>query len=244
MKRLNAAAAAGVLLCLVSVVRAEPADDVLSPVIVQGEREFEMNAGTQTKAGESRFGAATLGVGYGALSWWAPELELKYEREGASTRWDAIEWENRFQFTETGRYPVDLGFLIEIEKPRDHAEGWEFAWGPLLQAEAGRMQYNANLIWKRQVRGEEPSVTELGYRLQAKYRWREALEFGAQAFGDLGPWRHWSAASDQSHRIGPALFGRAHLAPGHALVWDAGYLFGTTHGSPDRVLRAQVEYEF
>lgn len=244
MKKTHAAVAAGALLCLVAVARADPTDDVLSPRVEEGERELELKLGTQTKKDAPRFSAATLGIGYGVLAWWAAELELKYEREGAATRFDAIELENRFQLTETGKYPFDLGFLLEIEWPRDRAEGWEFAWGPLLQAEAGRMQFNANLLWKRQVRSEERAATELGYRLQAKYRWREELEFGAQAFGDFGPWRHWSPSSQQSHRIGPALFGAAHLAPGHALKWNAGYLFGTTHGSPDRVLRAQIEYEF
>lgn len=244
MQKMHAAAAAGAFLCLVSLARADPADDVLSPQVDQGEREFELKVGTQTKKDEPRFSAATLGIGYGALSWWAVELELKYEREGAATHFDAVELENRFQLTETGKFPFDLGLLFEIEWPRDRAEGWEFAWGPLLQAEAGRMQYNANLLWKRRIRGEEPAATELGYRLQAKYRWREALEFGAQAFGDFGPWRHWSPASQQSHRIGPALFGRTRLAPGHALKWNAAYLFGTTRSSPDRALRAQFEYEF
>ncbi len=244
MNRLHAAAAAGAVLCLVSAARADPADEVLSPIVVQGERELELKLGTQSKNGEPRFSATALGIGYGARSWWAIELELKYEREGAATRFDAIELENRFQLTETGKYPFDLGVLLEIEWPRDRAEGWEFAWGPLLQFEAGRMQYDANLLLKRQVRGDSPSATELGYRLHAKYRWREALEFGAQAFGELGPWRHWSPSSEQSHRIGPALFGKARLAPGHALLWNAGYLFGTTHGSPDRALRAQIEYEF
>lgn len=240
----RAAAAAGVLLCLATCARAEPADYVASPIVVKGERELELRLGTQSKSGEERASAAVVSFAYGLTHWWVTEAELKYEREGRTTRFDAIEWENRFQLTETGKYPVDLGFLLEIERPRDHAEGWEFTWGPLLQAEAGRMQYNANLLWKRQVQSETPSETELGYRLQAKLRWREALEFGVQAFGDLGPWRHWRASSLQSHRIGPAAFGKAHIDPGHALVWNIGYLFGTTSGSPDRVLRAQIEYEF
>jgi hypothetical protein len=244
MNKAHAVVAAGVLLCLISVARADPADEVVSPIVEQGERELELKFGTQAKRGEPRFSAATLGIGYGVLAWWAAELELKYEREGAATRFDAIELEHRFQLTETGKYPLDLGFLFEIEWPRDRAEGWEFVWGPLLQAEAGRMQYTANLLWARHVRSDTPSTTELGYRLEAKYRWHQALEFGAQAFGDLGPWRRWSPSSDQSHRIGPALFGKLRFAPGHALQWNASLLFGTTHASPDRVLRAQVEYEF
>ena len=66
---------------------------------------------------------------------------------GASTGFDAWEWENKFQFTETGKYPVDIGLLLEIERPKDRSEGYEYRWGPLLQADITQsLQANLNLL--------------------------------------------------------------------------------------------------
>ena len=47
------------------------------------------------------------------------------------TRIDAFEWENKFQVTEAGEYPVDLGFIVELERPQDRSEGYEMRVGPL-----------------------------------------------------------------------------------------------------------------
>jgi len=32
---------------------------------------------------------------------------------------------------------VDIGFLLEIERPKVRSEGYELRWGPLLQTEFG-----------------------------------------------------------------------------------------------------------
>jgi hypothetical protein len=43
------------------------------------------------------------------------EVYLKYEKQGGDgTRFDALEWENKFQLTETGKYPVDVGLTTEL----------------------------------------------------------------------------------------------------------------------------------
>jgi hypothetical protein len=56
------------------------------------------------------------------------------------------EWENKFQLTETGKYPVHVGFMLEIERPEDRSEGDEYKWGPLLQSEFDPWQANLNLL--------------------------------------------------------------------------------------------------
>jgi len=82
-----------------------------------------------------------------ATSWWFTELYAKWHHEpGAPSAFDAWEWENKFQLTETGKYPVDVGFLLEIERPKDRSEGYEYKWGPLLQSEFGLWQANLNLL--------------------------------------------------------------------------------------------------
>jgi hypothetical protein len=139
-----------------------------------------------------------------------------------------------------------VGFLLEIERPQERSEGYELRFGPLLQTELGsKVQLNANLLLGRHVRSEEPSETELGYQWQAKYRWQPNLEWGAQGLGSVGPWQHWSSSSEQSHAIGPAVFGRIGL--GHerqAIKYNAAWLLGLTDASPHNTFRMQVEFEF
>jgi hypothetical protein len=223
---------------------AGPADYVYSPTIEEGEREIDFKVGSANKSGDDRASAASLGFGYSPNAWWFTEFYVKYQREGGPTRFDAFEWENRFALTETGKYPVDIGFVIEIERPKNHAEGWEVRWGPLLQSEFGKLQLNGNLLLQRNYRAEEPSEMLMLYQLQAKYRHLPQFEFGVQALGELGPWRKWRSQREQTHMIGPAIFGKIPTGNRQKINYNVGLLFGANKASSDRVLRAQMEYEF
>lgn len=241
------AALALALLCTARPALAGPADYVYTPTVEEGEREIDFKSGVARlrDAGGSE-SATSLGLGWGATSWWFTEFYAKWHRQpGEPQGFDAWEWENKFQLTETGRYPVDLGLILEIERPKDRSEGYEVRWGPLLQAEFGpRVQANFNLLWEKHVRTTEGSAAELGYQWQLKYRWRPALEWGAQGFGEVGPWRHWAPASEQAHIAGPALFGRLHVGERKVVNYNAALLFGLNDGAPRHTLRVQAEYEF
>src|SRR5205085_348957 len=143
---------------------------------------------------------------------------------GSRLKYEAFEWENRFQLTESNQYPVDLGLLLEIEVPRErHVEGYELKGGPLLQWDTGDVRWNANLLFERMVRtrDEESHHLEMGYQLQARYDLSRALGFGVQAFGEMGKWDHWSPASEQSHRLGPAIFGKLKLEGRQSIKYNA-----------------------
>jgi hypothetical protein len=223
---------------------AGPADYVNVPNVEYGERELDFKYGAASKAGELSQQAASLGFGYGATEWWFTEFYVEGERAGSQSRFDAVEWENKFQLTETGEYPFDLGFLAEFELPHDRSEGNEFRFGPLLQTEFGRVQINFNPLLTNISRAVEGNGTYFGYQWQLRYGWRRELDFGAQGFGDMGPWNNLAPASEQSHRAGPAVFGKYSLAGRQEIVWNAALLFGLTAGSPDYNFRMQVEYEF
>ena len=225
---------------------AGPSDYVFSPIVEEGEREVDLKSGTSDLRDDARESKTSLGLGWGVTGWWFTELYAIWHKEpGDRHEFDAWEWENRFQLTETGKYPVDLGFVVEIERPHDRSEGYEYKWGPLLQADLGtRVQANFNVLFEKQIRVEEGEPAELGYQWQLKYRYRPALEFGVQGFGDVGPWDDWEPSREQPHVAGPAVFGRLRLAEHQVLSYNAGVLFGMTHGSPRNTLRLQAEYEF
>ena len=237
--------AAACLPLLAPLAHAGPDAYVATPSVTYGEREIDFKFGTEKKPNEDRASAGSIGFGYGVTQWWATELYVKANRDGgAATKLDAFEWENKFALTEPGEYPVDIGFLTEIERPQDRDEGWEITFGPLFQTEYGRVQLNANLLFQRNYRAAEDNPLRLNYQWQAKYRWRQSLEFGAQGFGELGKWNHWAPADEQSQRAGPAIFGKFPLGGRQAIKYNAGLLFDLSGADKGNTFRLQVEYEF
>ena len=244
MKKHATLLVAGALLCPL-LSQAGPADYVYTPRVTYGEREIDFKMGSASKANVPHEAAASLGYGYGAKPWWFTELYVKYKRElNEDTQFDAVEWENKFQLTEPGEYPVDLGFLLEIERPMNHNEGWEVKWGPLLQTDFGKVQANFNLLFKRNYEAAEPNNLQFLYQWQLKYRWLPEFEYGMQGFGETGDADHWSGADQQSHKAGPAIFGKLPLDDHQAIKYNAAWLVGTSKAAPDSTLRLQVEYEF
>jgi len=237
-----------VALGLPFVAHAGPSDYVYEPAVEYGEREIDFKAGTsKLRNDEGRESAASLGFGYGATQWWFTEAYLKYHHEpGNHHRYDAFEWENKFQLTEHNQYFVDVGLITEFEAPR-HEEGYEFKVGPLFQGDAGPVRWNANLLFEKVFRGsrDEEHPTEMGYQLQARYSLRQGLDVGVQAFGEMGKWNHWDPSREQNHRLGPAVFGKVRLGEGReAIRYNAAWLHGVTDGAPKDTFRLQAEYEF
>jgi hypothetical protein len=215
------------------------------PTVEYGEREIDFKMGAWHEPGKARLGAASLGFGYGVTQRWFTEIYRKYEHtHDEGTTFDAWEWENKFQLTETGQYPVDVGFIVELERAQDRTEGYETRFGPLFQTEFGKVQLNTNFILEHHYRAEQAQRTEFGYQWQAKYRWRPELEWGFQGFGETGKWDHWDALDQQSHRLGPAVFGRLRLGDHQAIRYNAAWLVAASENAPRNNFRMQVEYEF
>lgn len=247
--RIDARLLAAAALALPAFAHAGADEYVQVPTVEYGEREIDFKYGTRRfDDANQRESAASLGLGWGATPWWFTEAYVKYHKEpGDRTRYDAFEWENKFQLTETNKYPVDLGLLAEFEAPRERDEGYEFKLGPLMQFDTGALRWNTNVFLERsfRARGDEEHVTELQYQAQVTYHLANGLDVGAQAFGDLGKWNDWAPRNEQSHRVGPAVFGKVKLGEGRqAIRWNAAWLFGVTDAAADNAFRLQAEYEF
>lgn len=225
---------------------ASPSDYVSEPAADKGEFEIDVQTGANSRRpmGSDVQAAIGIGFGYGIAEHWFTEIVPKWERtQPGGTHPDAIEWENKFIFTEPGEYPFDLGVLTEIERPKNHANGWEVRTGPILRTNFDKWDLTTNALFTRHYRAAEAQQTEFGYQLQAKYRWKREAEFGIQGFGELGPWNHLSPASEQSQRFGPAFFGKVTVGEHQVLRYNTAWLIGTTSGSPKRSFRLQIELE-
>ncbi len=238
------------LLCslfLSTAALAGPADYVFVPTVTQGEREVEFKYGAASPQQGSSAQGASVGLGYGATEHWFTEVYLKHERIGNANA-TLAEWENKFQLTETGEYPVDLGFITELEAPVRGSAPWELRVGPLLQTEFDKLQLNGNLLFTRAYGSSDESgatyTTNLGYQWQVKYRWLPAFEYGLQGMGEVGNWKQWNSQAMQNHRLGPAVFGKINLGGRRAIKYDAAWLAGASSAAPGHTFRMQVEYEF
>ncbi|MEO5696980.1 MAG: hypothetical protein ABIQ60_07585 [Burkholderiaceae bacterium] len=100
-------------LCASGVATAGPSEYVLTPIVEEGEREIDFKAGSAGLRNGGRDIQYSIGLGWGATSWWFTEVyAIWHKPPGEAHGFDAWEWENRFQLTETGKYPVDVGFLL------------------------------------------------------------------------------------------------------------------------------------
>lgn len=228
-------------------VYAGSADYVYTTAIEQGERELGIKYGAASPLAGNRMQVAGVGMGYGVTDYWFTEVYLKKEQIGAQSS-TLAEFENKFLFTETGQYAVDVGLLTEIEMPLSGLAPWELRMGPLFQTELGKMQLNLNLLFERALGAADengvPFSTNMGYQWQVKYRLQPALEFGLQGLGEVGKWDNWSTSAAQIHRIGPAVFGKFALGNRQAIKYNAAWLFGASTAAPSHTFRTQLEYEF
>ena len=241
----------GYVVCIaifpLTAIAGEPNDYVFLPAVAYGEREIDFKLGTWKQSEKGRTSAASVGFGLGVTQHWFTEFYSIFQHTGdRGTHFDAWEWENKFQFTEAGQYPVDAGLILEIEKPNDLAGGYQVILGPLLQKEVGKVQLNANFLLTQIFGSHSSQRSEYGYQWQVKYRWQPKFEFGFQGFGDVGSWNHWDAIDEPSpqHRMGPAIFGKFALGGRQAIRYNAAFLFLKSNNAPSQNFRAQIEYEF
>ena len=113
----------------------------------------------------------------------------------------------------------------------------------MFQTDIDRTQVNFNVFFERDFGALSARPTQLKYQWQLRYRWRPQLHFGAQGFGELGPWDDWAPHDLQSHRAGPALFGSIGVGPG-TIGWQAAYLVGKTYTVRSQMLSFRVKYDF
>jgi len=247
--RLGRILAAALALTLARPALADANDYVLDLDFTGGEREVDTKLGAASAApnGTRAAEAAAVSLGTGVNDYWFTEFYLQFASPTAANRaagFDAISWENVVRFAQPGEWPVDLGALLEVERPRAGTQGLTLTAGPMLQTDFDRLQVNVNLWFSRVVDGDNNIPTQMGYQFQLKYRSDPALEFGMQALGDVGSWNRWGNPEGQSHRLGPALFGRHKLGPRRTLSYNAAVLVGASNGAPDTTVRAQFDIEF
>ena len=184
-----------------------------------------------------------IGFGWNVNGRWYTELLASYiGSSGMATRLSSLNWQNDVLLTQ-GQYPFDLAIHALWAKPQAQGAGQSLEIGPVFQTDVDRTQVNFNVFLERRFGLEQAKPTQLKYQWQLRYRWQPWLHIGAQGFGEVGEWDHWSDRELQSHRAGPALFGTVRTDEG-TLGWQAAYLVGSTYATHGRMLTLRVTFDF
>lgn len=248
----SAARAAVAILVLVGLTGlATPSDaatlKVYSPAVEQGAFEFEAKGWYESNidGGKEDKQKHLLSAGYGVTNFWFTEGILEFEKEGdGSLKLEAFEWENVFQLTPQGKYWLDLGFLAELEFPKEGDHPEEFIFGPLIQKEIGRTVHTANILFEKQFGTNAADGVALLYAWESRWRVNQYFEPGFEAFGEFGEIGHFNPGREQEHRIGPMFAGRIDVGKkGGYIKYVLGALVGLTHNSPELTLNWRIEYE-
>jgi hypothetical protein len=145
---------------------------------------------------------------------------------------DAFELEAKWQLTEQGEYAVDWGVLFELERETEN-NAWEFASRLIAARDIGKTTtlVNASLIYEWGEGRENEFETAL--QVQTRYRYREAFEPAIELH-----------MGQDTIALGPAIIGLWRPSTGKKLRWELGVFAGLDEQSPDRTVKASIEFEF
>ncbi|HLK12971.1 MAG TPA: hypothetical protein VKW76_16470 [Candidatus Binatia bacterium] len=141
---------------------------------------------------------------------------------------------------EQGRFPLDVGWYVEAEMPRDDPAQLEFDFRPLLSRDFGRFTVDLNPGFELPAVASERRTFEFDYAARIYWRLTRTLQPGIEFYGGIGQIRNVDPAREQEHYVFPVVYARP--AAGWWLTLGPG--FGLTRGSDPVMLKANVEYEF
>jgi hypothetical protein len=223
---------------------ADPGYYVVTPYDNTGVRSIDIRYWTFKPKGRKEYIWPEIGLAYGVNSRWTTELFISgIGTDATDMRASSLNWQNDVLLTQ-GELPVDIALHAQFIKERDTPHQMNVEWGPVLQTDIGRTQLNFNAFVAQAIRAEQPQKADLRYQFQVRHRMTNSLRVGVQGFGELGPWNDWSPRAKQSHRAGPALFGKINVGEREAFRWQAAWLEGKVYTQRGHMFTAKVNYDF
>lgn len=220
---------------------------VYSPYVEKGELELEArgNVNFDDRDDVDNTQTQKYAIGYGVTRYWFTELygeiEKEYNDDGEDLdfAFTEVEWENKFQLTPKGKYPVDLGFLLEYAVSVEDKHPDNLEWALLVGKEIGKTEHYANFKFEHTVGGGREHETEAGFAWSSRYRLAKFLEPGFEYHAEFGGLHEGKSFNEQSHQTGPVFYGKI-----GNVRYDIGYLFGISDAVPDGMLKWMLEYEY
>ncbi len=228
---------------IVAPYRAYANKTVDAPYVDKGAAYVEWKGGYDVDNDDDVSGGwvQEFNAGYGVTDYWNVEVGGAVEHDGAdkgNTDFTGVTIDNRFELTPPGEYFVDFGFSVAygIATQDDAPDSIE---GKLLFAkEVGGFSNLANIIIGREVGDNSYDKTLYGLALGSSYPINDKWSAGLEWYSDFGSFDDgWS---DQSHQIGPALYGEITEGVG----FETGVMLGISDAAPDTQIKAVIGFEF
>ncbi|MDB5394108.1 MAG: hypothetical protein JWM91_1614 [Rhodospirillales bacterium] len=238
------------IVCGAALIAISPASadhKVYSPVVEEGVLELEARGQrtVDSAADKNDQQNQVYEISYGVNSWWYTAVfgNLTKDPQGG-LQYNATALENIFQLTPQGEYWMDVGLYLEYAKASARNDPDELEFKLLLEKQIAPFVVTANLIFNRDIGPNAGKGAGFEYALRANYPWKRAVQFGVEAFGEPGRLTGLDPVNEQHHLIGPVISGKFNLPilPGN-FVYNVGYLFGMTQGSPAGEAKWELEYE-
>lgn len=242
MRRAKILVLSAALACTATLVRADPGYYLVSVYEDEGRTHIDYRYWTVKLNGSAEVVWPELGIGYGVTKRWYTELLTSYEGASFSnSQPSTVNWQNDYLLTQ-GQYDVDVALHSNLVMSQEGPDGNALEVGPVFQADVGRTQLNANLIFEKSLAPGNSAAPKLKYQWQAKYRFKPAFHLGLQGFGEVGTWNQWAESGKQSHRWGPVVAGTWDLGSRRAIDYQLAFLKGSIYGQPGEMLSLRVQY--
>jgi len=231
------------LVCLMCAANPASAKKVYSPNVEKGELELEYQSDVTVDGNSQKNGANRhqFELSYGVTdNWNSAVYGIFTDAPGRKFRYSAFKWENIYQLFEPGSQWLDAGLYLEYLVPaasQNTTQSLEFKL--LLEKHTGSWLHTLNLVLGKQF-GTSVRDTTFGYAWRSKWEVARTFNPGFEAFATIGPLRRFRPVDQQSHLVGPVVYGKL---TDH-LKYEAGYLFGLTRGSVDGNVKLNLEFEF
>ena len=236
------------VLTLFSVSPVHASYKVYYPQVVKGESEIELRGYVDYDKDPAIDNTQSfkVGAGHSFTDYWFTEVYIEANKAAGDSTYavGAYEWENLFQLTEPGKYWADFGFAIEYAHAHKSTDPNEWELMPIVQKQLGQQLITLNVPFIYETGNNAAAEWELEYAWQYKWLGNPALELGFEGYGKLGEASNWSPASQQTHQMGPSLFGRIKTDVHHAWKYQLGLLFGLSEPAPQKTLYGNLEFEY
>jgi len=218
--------------------------DVKQLDVTQGALELGLDntlQGGVTRREDNR-SAHDQSLDYGVTNWWRLSGVIKLENPiDADFRIARTSIENIWVLRPTPKDGgLGFGWFTSIEASTDRATTNSSQFGPIITLEADKVTVTANPFFEKTFGRNREEGIALNYGWNAKYKLNDQLSIGAEGFGLIENLGDASAAAEQQHRLGPALFATIKLAEDLSITPDIGLFFGLTEATPRLTLKFNV----
>lgn len=190
----------------------------------------------------NHFREYALEAEYGITDHWGIGFEFVAEREsGEGTRYAVTAMEHTFQLLKQGKdAPFSLGLRLEYEKAHISGEADEANARLLLRYRNDLFEGRFNIGGDREVGSNAARGFNGDVRMSLRYHVNEHFVPALDYLGSTGRVDDMPRFDDQTHRIGPVIYG--HITD--KIGYQVGYLAGLSEASADHTFKLAVEYKF